>query len=160
MGGQDAIDKIERSLRILRFGVIGIFLIALVGLLYFAKDFLLPVLLAFLFALTLSPIVRSCSGAALPQCSVRWSLSFCFSARFHQPLICLAGRYRMDCAAPDISRKAEQKLAALRTPVEAVVEATEQVETITEGTSSDNVQKVVVEQPGLYQKPPTLFLAA
>lgn len=33
-------------------------MIALVGLLYFAKDFLLPVILAFLFALTLSPIVR------------------------------------------------------------------------------------------------------
>jgi predicted PurR-regulated permease PerM len=55
---QDPDDDLGRSLRAIRFCAIGLFLISLVGLVYFARDFLLPVVLAFLFALTLSPIVR------------------------------------------------------------------------------------------------------
>ena len=153
MGGQDASDQIERSLRVLRFGVIGIFLIALVGLLYFAKDFLLPVILAFLFALTLSPIVRYLQRRGIAPVFSALVLVILLLGAFSSAAYLLSGPVtEWIAAAPDISRKVEQKLAALRTPVEAVVEATEQVETIAEGTSSENVQKVVVEQPGLLSK--------
>jgi predicted PurR-regulated permease PerM len=46
----------------------------------------------------------------------------------------------------------QEKLSAFRRPVEAVVKASEQVQTITEGASSPTVQKVVVQQPGLISR--------
>ena len=51
-------NDMGRSLKAIRIAVTGLFLIAFVGLVYFARDFLLPVVIAFLLALTLSPIVR------------------------------------------------------------------------------------------------------
>jgi predicted PurR-regulated permease PerM len=50
-----------------RVAIFGIFLILLVYALYFARDFFLPVLLSFLFALTLSPIVRVLSRRGIPS---------------------------------------------------------------------------------------------
>ena len=55
-------------------------------------------------------------------------------------------------SAPAISQRVQQKLAALRTPVDAVVKASEQVATFTDGVSSSQVQKVVIQQPGLLSK--------
>lgn len=155
MGVHDASDDddIGRSLRVIRFGVVGLFLIALVGLLYFARDFLLPVTLAFLFALTLSPIVRILQKRGIAPVLTALVLVILLIGAFSSAAFLLSGPVSewID-TAPDISRKVQQKLAALRTPVEAVVEASEQVETIAEGTSSDDVQKVVVQQPGLLSK--------
>src|SRR6188474_2182152 len=52
-------EKFDYSLlRSIRVSLRGLLLIALFAAIYFARDFLLPVVLAFLLALTLSPIVR------------------------------------------------------------------------------------------------------
>jgi predicted PurR-regulated permease PerM len=51
-------EELDAKLRSIRVALLGIFLIILIGLVYFARDFLLPVVLAFLLALTLSPVVR------------------------------------------------------------------------------------------------------
>jgi hypothetical protein len=45
-------EEFAGSLRAIRVVLTGVFLIALVGLIYFARDFLLPVFLAFMLALT------------------------------------------------------------------------------------------------------------
>ena len=141
---------ISRTLRTVRVATVGLFLITLIGLVYFARDFLLPVVLAFMLALTLSPIVRYLQkrGIAPPISAVVLVLIFVgfFSAGAYlltDPITEWIER------APEISRTLNQKLTSLRKPVEAVVKASEQVETITEGTSSPAVQKVVVQQPGL-----------
>ena len=53
--------------------------------------------------------------------------------------------------APEIGQDLSRKLSSLRSPVEAVVAASEQVENLTEGGSA-TVQKVVVQQPGLLSR--------
>ena len=55
---EQLVEEIDARLRSIRVALLGIFLILLVGLVFFARDFLLPVVLALLLALTLSPIVR------------------------------------------------------------------------------------------------------
>src|SRR5690606_30687663 len=50
-----------------KVSVIGIFLILIGGVLFFAKDFLLPVSLAFLIALVLSPVVRYLRRRGIPE---------------------------------------------------------------------------------------------
>jgi predicted PurR-regulated permease PerM len=143
-------DEIGRALGTIKFAVIGLFLIALVGLVYFARDFLLPVVLAFLFALTLSPIVRFLQKRGIAPVLSAIVLVILMVGAFSAASFLLSGPVSnwID-SAPEISRKIQQKLAAFRTPVEAVVEASEQVETITEGASSPTVQKVAVQQPGI-----------
>jgi predicted PurR-regulated permease PerM len=142
--------EISKALRPIRIAAVGLFLIALTGLIYFARDFLLPVVLAFMLALTLSPIVRYLQkrGIAPPISALVLVLIFVgfFSAGAYlltDPVTEWIER------APEIGQTLKQKLTTLRKPVEAVVKASEQVETLTEGTSSPAVQKVVVQQPGL-----------
>jgi predicted PurR-regulated permease PerM len=129
---------------------VGLFLIALVGLIYFARDFLLPVVLAFLLALTLSPIVRYLQKRGIAPVLTAFVLVLAIFGVFS------VGAYLLTDPvaewverAPQIGQRVQQKLAAFRKPVEAVVKASEQVETIAEGASSPAVQKVVVQQPGL-----------
>ena len=51
----------------LRGLVLGIFIILMFSSLYFAKDFFMPVVLAFLFAMTLTPIVRYLRKKGIPS---------------------------------------------------------------------------------------------
>src|SRR5829696_7032114 len=115
-------DEQTGLLRNIRVGVIGLFLIALIGLIYFARDFLLPVLLAFLLALTLSPIVRYMQKRGVAPSLSALVLVLIMLGVFS------AGAYLLTDPvtewierAPKISQRVQQKLAALRRPVEAVV---------------------------------------
>jgi predicted PurR-regulated permease PerM len=146
----DEQGEISKILRPVRVAAVGLFLIALLGLIYFARDFLLPVVLAFMLALTLSPVVRYLQkrGIAPPISALVLVLIFVgfFSAGAYlltDPVTEWIER------APEISQTLRQKLTTLRRPVEAVVKASEQVETLAQGTSSPAVQRVVVQQPGL-----------
>lgn len=150
---EKASEELLGRLGTIQLALTGLFLIALVGLIYFARDFLLPVVLAFLLALTLSPIVRYLQKRGIPPAISALALVIVIVSGFS------AGAYLLSDPvtewierAPQISQRVKQKLSSLRGPVEAVVKASEQVQTITEGTSSGAVQKVVVQQPGLLSK--------
>jgi hypothetical protein len=143
-------DELARTLRTLRFATMGLFLIALTALIYFARDFLLPVVLAFLLALTLSPIVRYLQKRGVAPAFTALVLVLLIVGVFSASAYLLADPVSEWIERePQIGQRVQQKLAALRRPVEAVVKASEQVETIAEGTSFPAVQKVVVQQPGL-----------
>ena len=86
------------------------------------------------------------------------------SSRSHQCVVHCLDRSRIFCAgifflsgpvtewvgqAPEISRKIQNKLAVLRSPVNAVVQASEQVGNIADSASATDVQKVVIQQPGM-----------
>jgi predicted PurR-regulated permease PerM len=146
----DERDEIGRAIRVIRIGVLGLFLIALTGLVYFARDFLLPVVLAFLLALTLSPIVRFLQKKGIAPPISALALVIVFVSLFSTGAYLLTDPVTEWIErAPEISQTVKQRLTSLRKPVEAVVQASEQVETITEGAASPEVQKVVVQQPGL-----------
>ena len=54
---------------LVRLSLVGIFLIAVVYALYFGREFFMPVVLAFLLALTLTPIVRVLGKRGMPAYS-------------------------------------------------------------------------------------------
>ena len=144
------IEELDARLRSIRVALVGIFLIILVGLVYFARDFLLPVVLAFLLALTLSPIVRFMQKRRVaPPISALFIVLVVLSI-FCTGIFFLSGPVtEWVSQAPEISRKIEHKLAVLKSPVNAVVTASEQVGNIAESTSAPDVQKVVIQQPGM-----------
>jgi len=146
-------DCIADSLRGIRVATIGLFLIALVGLVYFARDFLLPVILAFLFALTLSPVVRFLQKRGIAPALSAIALVLLLVGGFGTAAFFLSDPVsNWLSTAPEIGRRVQERLRVLKTPVDAVVAASDQVTKLTEGASSSPVQRVVVQQPGIISK--------
>jgi len=126
-------------------------LIALFVTAYFAKDLLLPILLGFLLALTLSPLIRSLEklGVAPPLGAV---LLIGFVGLI---IFVLAGLSAGTVATwaddiPSMGNEIRRKLQGWVQTVENVRSATEQVEQITaENGAGGAAEEVVVKQPGL-----------
>lgn len=142
--------KPSRSL----FGLLlGIFLILLVYALYFAKDFFLPVVLAFMLALTLSPIVRALAGRGVPaplSATLLVFFSFCGIAVIgfvlSGPVVALVED------APNIGRQLQERLSEVKGPLSRIMQAGDQIESVTEAASEPDVQKVVIAQPGIVSR--------
>ncbi|KZY54259.1 AI-2E family transporter [Sulfitobacter sp. KE29] len=125
-------------------------LIALFVTAYFAKDLLLPILLGFLLALTLSPLIRSFEkfGISAPLGAVL--LIGCVGLI----IFVLAGLSAGTVATwsdeiPTMGNEIRRKLQGWAQTVEDVRSATEQVEQIGTENGSGRPEEVVVKQPGL-----------
>ena len=134
-----------------RGAVTGIFLIMLVGALYFAADVFMPIAVAIVLALTLKPIVRFLEKKRIPAAATSVVLALLITGAgalaataLIEPITDLVD------SAPRIRAELTEKLKSIRQPVEAVMEASEEVENVTGGAAgSDNVQAVTVEGPGI-----------
>jgi len=136
----------------LKAGLIGMFLLMTAAALYFGRDFLLPVSLAFLFGLVLSPVVRSLKRRGIPEWMTAILLVVAVGAGIASGLYYLSGpvsKWIED--APTIGRELHSKFADLRQPVEAVTEATKQVEKAAE-TEDPEAERVVLSEPGLLSR--------
>jgi len=142
--------ELDQRLRSIRLALLGIFLILFMGLIYFARDFLLPVVIAFLLALTLSPIVRFLQkrGVAPPFSAL--VIVLIVISVFSAGTFLLSGPVTQWIdSAPEISGKIQQKFAAIRFPIDAIFKASAQVESMGESVSTSTVQKVAIQQPGM-----------
>lgn len=152
-----AVEPVRRSLldRAAKSSTIGIFIILTAGALFFAKDFLLPVSLAFLFALVLSPVVRALRRRGVPEGLSALLLVVCLLFSIGAAAYGLSGPVSNWIAdAPMHAREIQYKIASLRRPVEAVVEASSRVEQLTE-SNAPGTQKVVLAEPGLLARAAT-----
>ncbi|MGQ4272999.1 AI-2E family transporter [Terrihabitans sp. B22-R8] len=159
---QPAASKGERTAPIIvtmqglvRTSIIGLFILSLMGALYFAQDLLIPIALAFLFAILLSPIVRFFGRLGIPPAAsatliVIWLVS-----------ILGAGGYFLSGPvsewidnAPRISREIQEKLSVVRNSLGFVLQVNEQVSELG-GKDDPNVQRVVLKQPGLLNRAAT-----
>jgi predicted PurR-regulated permease PerM len=145
----EPLDKVHKA------AVIGIFLILAVGLLYFAKDFFLPVSLAFLLALVLSPVVRGLRRRGIPEPVSAILLVVFVLAGLGASVYGLSGPLaKWVDNAPSIAAQMQQRFASVRGPVQKIIEASGHVEQM--GKKPDQtVQKVVVEEPGILTRAAT-----
>ncbi|MDQ4062291.1 MAG: AI-2E family transporter, partial [Pseudomonadota bacterium] len=136
----------------IKVSLVGLFMLTLTGALYFAKDFLLPVSLAFLFALVLSPVVRFFAKRHVPAPVTAFILVTSLFGAVAAGSYFLTGpvSHWID-NAPRLGWQLRDKIAALRQPVEAVKQASEQVDQLTRG-NDPGVQRVVVKEPGLMSR--------
>ncbi|MFO0991305.1 MAG: AI-2E family transporter [Hyphomicrobiales bacterium] len=148
----EMLERQERHLRVIRRAVMFIVIVLGGVVAYFARDLLLPLTLAFLLALTLRPIVRYFERRGVAATISAMVLVAGVIGVFGSGLYFLSGpvTHWLDIA-PEIGQDLSRKLSSLRSPVDAVVAASEQVENLTEG-GSPTVQKVVVQQPGLLSR--------
>jgi len=138
--------------RTIKAGLVGIFLLAFAAALYFGRDFLLPVSLAFLLGLVLSPVVRTMKRRGIPEWMTAVLLVVALGIGIASGTYFLSGPVSgWINDAPQIGREVRDKIAVLREPVEAVAEATEQVEEFTE-TQDPSAMRVVLSEPGLLSR--------
>lgn len=141
------------SERTVRLCIFGIFVILAIAAMRMAQGFVLPVALAFLLALVLSPVVRSMRRRGLPEgpsaVLLVGALTLGMAATIHTlsaPVATLIDD------APRIRFELQQKLEAVRAPLEAVKEAQKQVDQATGNGADPAIQEVVVKDPGIFNR--------
>ncbi|WP_027161098.1 AI-2E family transporter [Mesorhizobium sp. WSM1293] len=165
--GQDVSDEPESraaaraDTRLMRSLLIGIFLFMAIYALYFARAFFMPVLLAFLLALTLTPIVRLLRKHGIPEvisATLLVLLSLCVFATagylLSGPIIDLINN------TSSIGQKLTERLAQLRQPLEKIMQISHQIEQLTETSQESGIQKVAVAQSGILSAAASNILSA
>lgn len=147
--------------RLMRSLLIGMFLFMTVYALYFARAFFMPVILAFLLALTLTPIVRLLRKRGIPEVVSATLLVlvsiFVFASAGYVlsgPIIDLINN------TSSIGQQLTERLAQLRRPLERIMDIAHQIEGLTETTQEPGVQKVAVAQSGFFSSAASNILSA
>jgi predicted PurR-regulated permease PerM len=121
--------------------------------LYIGREFLTPIVLAFLLALTLTPVVRFLSKRSIPSTLSATLLIVVTAATIGMLVYVTSGPISALVAdAPAIGEKLQAKVHTLRRTVDKAIKATAQIDSATEAVSDTNVQKVVVAQPGILSR--------
>ncbi|MBZ9856245.1 AI-2E family transporter [Mesorhizobium sp. CA13] len=146
---------------LIRSLLVGIFIFMAVYALYFARAFFMPVILAFLLALTLTPIVRLLRKRGIPEvisATLLVLLSLCLFASagylLSGPVIDLINN------TSSIGQRLTERLAHLRPPLERIMEVTHQIEGLTETSQEPGIQKVAVAQSGFLSSAASNILSA
>ena len=132
------------------FLVTGIFIILAIYALYFGREFFMPVVLAFLFALTLTPIVRFLRKRGVPS-AVSATLLVVLSAAVAGLGGYLLSGPLMDLLndAPQIGMTLTERIEELRGPFDRLMRLSGQIDNVTDTANDAGVMKVAVQQPGI-----------
>jgi predicted PurR-regulated permease PerM len=146
--GEALRDRVEvRSI-----AITGLLVLAVLYTLYFAKAFLLPIVLAVLLDFLLSPVVRILKRAKIPEPAGAALVLLALLGAVGLAGYSLAGPAREWVAkAPESLAKVQTRLHALRKPVEQVTKTAEQVEEATE-VAKPGPQEVVMRGPRLSER--------
>ena len=117
---------------------------------YFAKEVFLPLMMATLLALTLSPLVRALHRVGLAPAVSATAMILVLAAAVGGAALLVSGPVSGWISdAPKLEAELQQKLHALATSVAVVQKASDQVDKIAAGAADPEVQKVAVQSPGL-----------
>ena len=117
---------------------------------YFAKEVFLPLMMATLLALTLSPLVRALHRVGLAPAVSATAIILVLAAAVGGAALLVSGPVSGWISdAPKLEAELQQKLHALATSVAVVQKASDQVDKIAAGAADPEVQKVAVQSPGL-----------
>lgn len=138
---------VSRSLHV---SIVGIFVILAFAALYLARDFVLPIVIAVIMALTLRPIVRFLARRRIPPVAtaIVLMIGLVAGAGLATSAIFLPILDWID-RAPEIGQELKEKLADLRGPAEAIAEAEAEIEEVT-SPSPRRPSSVIVQGPGFF----------
>jgi predicted PurR-regulated permease PerM len=137
--------------RLVSVAIVGIFLILLTGALFYARDFVLPVILALLVTLTFMPAVRYLSRRGLPPALSAVLLVIAIGAVTAGGAVVLADPVsEMIEKAPEFAASLQQRIGGLEGPLGRLVDASEQLRGLAESAGGgEQAQKVVIAEPGI-----------
>jgi predicted PurR-regulated permease PerM len=139
--------------RVVSVAIVGTFLILVAGVLYYARGFFLPVILALLITLAFMPVVRALSRRGIPPVATALAVVVSIGLGMIGLALLLAEpTARMLTEAPQIIQQVRDRFGGEGTsgPLSRLSDATEQLEAIADGSDApDAPQKVVIAQPGI-----------
>jgi predicted PurR-regulated permease PerM len=154
---QPDIKKLGEALRerveIRSISITGLFVLAALYTLYFARAFFLPIVLAVLLDFLLSPLIRALKRARVPEPLGAALVIVGLLGTAGVAVDGLVGPAReWGAKLPASMREAENRLRKLRTPVEQVSKTAEQVEQVAKVDNGAKTQEVVVKGPTLTER--------
>jgi len=138
--------------RMVNVAIIGTFLILFLGVLYYARDFFLPLILALLITLAFLPLVRSLSRRGIPPVATAMMIVLAIGGGLVGLALLLAEpTSRMLSEAPQIISELRDRFGGGgEGPLSRLSEASQQIQEMAEGTNEPGApQKVVLAQPGI-----------
>lgn len=146
-------DPGQQELRRIRQLLWAIFLILAAAVIYAARDLLLPVLLAVLITLTLSPAVRGLARVGVPAPATAVGLMLALGLGLTLLIYFASGPVNsLAERAPMINAELRWKLADVASSLSAAQEAAEQMEELTEGKDKGGEKVVVSQSPGIFKR--------
>jgi predicted PurR-regulated permease PerM len=146
--GEALRDRVEvRSI-----AITGLLVLAVLYTLYFARAFLLPIVLAVLLDFLLSPLIRTLKRARIPEPAGAALVLLALLGAVGFGVYSLADPAREWMAkAPQSLARVQTRMHELRKPVEQVTKTAEQVEAATE-VDKGGPQEVVLREPRLSER--------
>ena len=128
--------------------IVGLFLLGLLYTLYFARGFLLPIAIAVLLNLLLSPVVRGLKRLRIPTAFGAALIVVAMLGLVGSAIYALAGpAEELVAKGPASLQKATARIRQLRRPMEQVNRTAEQVVRATQGRTEGQPTEVVVRGP-------------
>ena len=145
-------EALTDRLEVRSVAITGLFVLAVLYTLFFARAFLLPIVLAVLLDFLLSPIIRALKRIHIPEPLGAAMVLLALLGVLGGAAYSLADPAREWVQkAPQSLAKVQERLRVLRRPVEQVTRTAEQVEAATE-VSKSGPQEVVVRGPRLSER--------
>lgn len=146
--------RVERRARFDRAvgaSIIGLFVLAIVAAMFYARAFVLPVVLAVLLALTLSPLVRNLSRRGIPPPATAITLVIAVAAALVASTAYLSGPVaRMVEQLPNIVEQAREQARFLGRSIGTVNETMRAIQSVVSGNDlADEETTVVMADPWL-----------
>lgn len=148
-GTAENIESASNDLSLLRRLILGLFLIAFVCALYLGREFFMPVVLAFLIALTLTPIVRFLRKRGIPSGVSATFLVLIFAGAVGLLGYAVSGpAIELAKTAPTMGPQLAEKMKHFQEPLERLSQISHQIEEMTEA-NQPGVTKVTMAQTGM-----------
>jgi predicted PurR-regulated permease PerM len=145
-------EALTDRLEVRSVAITGLFVLAVLYTLFFARAFLLPIVLAVLFDFLLSPIIRALKRVRIPEPIGAALVILALLGVVGGAVYTLADPAReWALKAPQSVAKIQGRLRELRQPVEQVTRTAEQVEAATE-VDKPGPQEVVLRGPRLSER--------
>ena len=128
----------------------GILILAIIATMYFARDFLVPVVLALFIALTFRPAIRYLSKRGVPPgLAATGFLLVLLTSGFAASYILSGPIAAWIDQAPEFARAFSEKFRGIRQSISVVADLSEKLQDVSEPANSSAVQEVMVRQPAL-----------
>ena len=149
---QAAADKLHQVQ--IRNAVRALLVIAIIAAMYFARDFMLPVVLALFVALTLRPLVRYLERHGFPAALSAATFVVVILTSASAVVYFLSGPVMswFD-QAPQLSRTFSEKLQGLRAPIDTLSNLSQKIGSATDSATAPSTPEVTIHTSAL----PTLF---
>ena len=130
--------------------LIGIFILGLIGFFYVARDFLVPVVLAILIAITFRPIIRWLAVRGLPAWASAIALAVTILVGGLSTGYLISGPVSGWIEnAPEIRQELTEKLRSISGTFENISKITDEIKDAAAPPGAKPVTEVVVKEPGL-----------